>query len=168
MEAQAKRLGKIGEWLVQGNPNIGLWKYHWDWDGWDCPAFPIFVRMHRFHTLRLACAALFAFLLMAPAAVPTPPTSLPGNEYCELKGAVFVEEVESFAKYKVFIEDVEAFADLMVYRESSQSFADRAGLWYFTDVRAFADFTVAFTDVKAFANFSIFFTDFKSIAGCRK
>lgn len=125
--------------------------------------------MHRFHTLRLACTALFAFLLMAPAAaVPTPPTSLPGNEYCELKGAVFVEEVESFANYKVFVEDVEAFADLMVYRESSQSFADRAGLWYFTDVRAFADFTVAFTDVKAFANFSIFFTDFKSIAGCRK
>jgi len=91
-----------------------------------------------------------------------------GDEYCQLKGAVYIEEVESFAKYKVFVEDVESFADLRVYKEQAQSFADRPGLWYITDVRAFADFTVAFTDVKGFADFSIYFTDFKTLAGCTR
>ena len=87
---------------------------------------------------------------------------------CKLQGAVFVEQVESFADYKVFVEDVEGFADLLVFQEQARGFADRPGLWYFTDVRGFADFTVAFTQVKGFADFSIYYTEFKSIAGCRK
>jgi Family of unknown function (DUF6150) len=87
---------------------------------------------------------------------------------CKLQGSVFIEQVESFADYKVFVEDVENFADLLVFKELARSFADRPGLWYITDVRGFADFTVAFTPVKGFADFSIYFTDFKSIAGCRK
>ncbi|MEM0999346.1 MAG: DUF6150 family protein [Bacteroidota bacterium] len=86
---------------------------------------------------------------------------------CELQGAVFIEEVESFADYRVFRENVEGFADLLVFREQARTFADRPGLWYFTDNRAMADFTIAFTETQGFDDFSVFFTDFKSIAGCR-
>lgn len=86
---------------------------------------------------------------------------------CTLHGAVFIEEVEGFGQYKIFREDVEAFSDLLVFKEQARSFADRSGLWYITDIRAQADFTVAFTDVKGFADFSIYYTDFKSLAGCR-
>jgi Family of unknown function (DUF6150) len=86
---------------------------------------------------------------------------------CSLHGIVYVEEVESFAKYKVFVEDAEAFADLRVCKEPVLAFADKPGRWHFTDNRAFADFTVAFVTVKSFANFSIYYTEFQSLAGCR-
>lgn len=98
---------------------------------------------------------------------PSPVEEVRQVDPCTLHGAVYIEEVEGFANYKVFVEDVEAFSDLMVFKEQARSFADRSGLWYLTDVRAFADFTVAFTDVKGFADFSIYFTEFKSLAGCR-
>jgi hypothetical protein len=91
-----------------------------------------------------------------------------GIDPCELKGAVFVEEVESFARFRVFREDVEAFADLLVFQEQARSFADRPGLWYFTDNRSVADFTIAFTETQGFADFSVYFTDFKTLAGCRR
>lgn len=87
---------------------------------------------------------------------------------CNLYGAVFVEQVESFADYKVFKEDDEVFSDLIVFREQAKSFADRNGLWFFTDVKGFADFTIAFTEVRGFADFSVHITEFKSLAGCKK
>ena len=91
-----------------------------------------------------------------------------GVDFCSLKGAVYVEEVESFANFKVYVEDVESFADLIVFKEQARAFADRPGLWHFTDVRAFADYSVAFTPTKAFADFSVYFSEFKSLAGCRR
>lgn len=103
---------------------------------------------------------------LAPFAAPS--MEAQGVNPCGLYGAVYIEEVESFAKYRVFVEDVEAFADLLVFKEQARSFADRPGLWYITDVRAFADFTVSYTEVKAFADFSIYYSDFKSLAGCRQ
>ncbi len=87
---------------------------------------------------------------------------------CTLYGAVFVEEVESFADYKIFREEDEGFSDLIVFKEQARSFADRNGLWYFTDVRGFADFTIAFTEVQGFADLNVHFTEFKSLAGCRE
>jgi hypothetical protein len=114
-------------------------------------------------------AALVLMLLTsAPSAYRSTAAARHNIDVCSLYGAVYVEEVESFAKYRVFVEDVEAFSDLVVFKEQAQSFADRNGMWYFTDVRAFADFTVAFTDVKGFADFSVYFTEFKTTAGCRK
>jgi Family of unknown function (DUF6150) len=86
---------------------------------------------------------------------------------CSLHGMVYVEPVESFATYKVFVEDAEAFADLRVFKETVQAFADKPGHWYFTDTKAFADFTVSLVSVKAFANFSIYYTEFQTLAGCR-
>jgi hypothetical protein len=95
------------------------------------------------------------------------PAPLAGVDPCQLQGAVYIEEVESFATYKVFVEDVEAFADLRVYKEGVRAFADKPGRWHFTDTKAFADFSVAFVPVKAFAQFSIFYTDFQSLSGCK-
>ena len=92
----------------------------------------------------------------------------PPQDYCNLYGSVYIEEVDGFADYKVFVEDVESFADMSVFEESTNGFADRAGLWYFTNVRGFADFSISITDVKAFADFSIYKTQFRSVAGCRK
>ncbi|HHG85453.1 MAG TPA: hypothetical protein ENJ82_11965 [Bacteroidetes bacterium] len=116
--------------------------------------------------MKLIFSLLLAFSLSGSAAPKVAEWST-DVDACSLSGAVFVEEIPSFANYQIFLEDVEAFADLLVYKEQSRSFADRPGLWYFTNNRAVADFSVAFTDVKGFADFSIFVTDFKSIAGCR-
>lgn len=108
----------------------------------------------------LICLSLISARPAAP--VPAPVKVDP----CQLQGLVFVESVESFADYRVYVEDVEAFADLKVFRESVGSFADRPGVWAFTDVKNFADFSIAYTDVQGFADFSVFYTDFKSLAGC--
>lgn len=92
----------------------------------------------------------------------------PAVDYCKLGGVVYVQTVQGFADYNVFVEDVEAFSQMLVYQETSPGFADAPGLWYFTEVRGFADFSIYITDVKAFADFSIHYTDFKSLAGCRR
>lgn len=113
---------------------------------------------------------LFTLLTCIFLSLSRPVDSRPaavGIDPCQLKGAVYVEEVESFATYKVFVEDVEAFADLRVYKENVRAFADKPGRWYLTDNKAFADFSVAFVPVKAFAQFSIFYTEFQSLAGCK-
>lgn len=94
------------------------------------------------------------------------PVEKHGEDYCQLKGAVYVEEVESFATYRVYVEDVERFANMRIHKESNHSFADQPGRWYFTDTKAFADFSIAVVQVRAFADFSIYYTDFQSLAGC--
>jgi hypothetical protein len=45
-------------------------------------------------------------------------------------------------------------------------YADREGLWYFTDKKEFADFTVYFEPKKGLAEFSVYFIDVESFAGC--
>lgn len=95
------------------------------------------------------------------------PETLPDQQdYCKLKGAVFIEEVANFADYRVFIEDVDAFAQLNVFKEEAETFATEPGYWYFTDVRGFADFTIYVEDVKGFADFTIAYTEYRSSAGC--
>lgn len=103
------------------------------------------------------------------------PTSTVSNDladtlpprYCELYGAVYVEETVAFADYKVYLEEIESFAKMVVYKEDVESFADRPGFWYFTDVKAFADFTIAFEQNQGLADFSLAYTDFRSAAGCQ-
>ena len=117
-------------------------------------------------TPKILLLALCGFLFLGSAALET--DAHPGRvDPCNLFGPVFVEEVEGFADYRVFVEDVESFSDLVVFKEQAASFADRSGLWFITDNRAFAKFTVAYTDVRGFADFSVFFSDFKSVAGCQ-
>lgn len=89
------------------------------------------------------------------------------NEICELQGAVFVENHPSFADYRVFIEEAETFGKLKVFREDAEAFANKAGYWYFTDTRGFADFSIFIEDQKGFEDFTISFTEFRNLAGCQ-
>ena len=99
---------------------------------------------------------------------------LPGNECpgerqtdpCNVFGVVYLEPVKKRADYIVYEEKTEAFADLRVFREENKLLADDAGLWHFTDQRAFADFTVYIQNEPSNADFTIFYTDVISYAGC--
>ena len=88
------------------------------------------------------------------------------NNYCELKGSVYIEQIASFADYKIYVEDVESFADFSVYKEENPAFTTEVGAWHFTDVKAYADFSIYFEDVKSFADFSIYYTRFRGDTGC--
>lgn len=111
-------------------------------------------------------ALILLLVLPLIGADQAPPASQPDNDYCQLFGTVFIEETPAFADYQVFVEDIETFADLVVYREETEGFADRPGFWYFTDVKAFADFTIGIEQTQAMADFTIAYTDFRSAAGC--
>jgi len=97
---------------------------------------------------------------------PSPRVPVGVQDYCKLKGAVYIEEVANFANFRVFIQEVEAFADMKVFKEEAETFATEAGYWYFTDVRGFADFTIYLEEVPGFADFSIAYTEFRASAGC--
>jgi hypothetical protein len=99
----------------------------------------------------------------APAFLPTH-----SEDYCQLKGAVFVETAASFADYRVFVEEVEDFADLRVFRENVGAFAKESGHWYLTQVKSHSDFTVAWVPIKSSADFSVCFTKQPSLAGCQR
>ncbi len=104
--------------------------------------------------------------LLAPG---VPPVAFSNQiDYCRIFGAVYVEKKSSQADYRVYIEESEAFADILVYKADNRLFADKEGLWYFTDVKAFADFTVYFEKKKGLAEFSICFTDTEIFAGCNR
>lgn len=115
-------------------------------------------------TLMIATFSLMGYTPV-DSVVTNPQTPL--NDYCELYGAVFIEDVAGFANYRVHVEDVEAFAEMLVFREDARAFANDAGHWYVTDVKAFADFTIYIEEVKGFADFSVFYTDFRTTAGCQ-
>jgi Family of unknown function (DUF6150) len=118
-----------------------------------------------------------ALLWWQPAAAPKAPLApkvahtAGFADPCKLYGAVYLERDprrRGFCSATVYVEQQEAFANLVVYQEANKLFADKAGLWYITDARDFADFTVLVTDNRSFADFGIFYTKVRSFAGCRK
>lgn len=117
-------------------------------------------------TLALFSLGLLTGIAPTPALTSTPADAMPPR-YCELYGAVYIEEVAAFADFKVYVEEIESFAKMVVYKEDVESFADRPGFWYFTDVKAFADFTIALEQNQGLADFSMAYTDFRSAAGCQ-
>ena len=117
--------------------------------------------------MNIRSLAFLSLALLMLTGVSSAPESTPPPKYCELYGAVFVEEVPAFAQYKVYLQEIESFADMVVYKEDMESYADRPGFWYFTDVKAFADFTIAFEQNEGLADFSMAYTDFRSAAGCK-
>lgn len=108
----------------------------------------------------LGCVLLV--LLSAGKPITQPP------DYCNIFGAVYIVESPRYADFKVYEEESEAFADLLIFEESNKLFADKQGIWFFTEDRAFADFTVYFTESQRGADFSVFFIDTESFAGCNK
>lgn len=110
----------------------------------------------------------------APVAPLAPAVARPAGGYadpCKLYGAIYLERDprrRGFCSATVYVEQQEAFANLVVFEEVNKLFADKAGLWYLTDARDFADFTVLVTDNRSFADFGIYYTKVRSFAGCRK
>lgn len=89
-------------------------------------------------------------------------------DICDLKGTVYIEEVPERANFFLYEEESEAFADFLIYETDNALFATEPGVWYFTDQRGFADFTVYFVDTKGHADFTVYFTSFESFAGCNQ
>lgn len=106
-----------------------------------------------------------------PAVPLVAPTPLGSVDPCRLYGSVYLEtdpRRRSQAFGVVYQEPDEAFADVLVYRETNKLFADKAGLWYLTDARDFADYVLLVTDNRNLADFSFHYTKVRSFAGCRK
>jgi len=103
---------------------------------------------------------------VAVAAAPT--GSL---EPCRIYGSVYLERDShrrGLCFGTVYEEPVEAFADVLVFQEDNKLFADKAGLWYLTDARDFADYVLFVSNNRGIADFSIHYTKVRSFAGCRK
>ena len=90
----------------------------------------------------------------------------PQKNYCNIFGSVFIVDNPKEADFRVYIEDSEGSADVWVYDIEEKLFADRPGLWYFTNQKAFSDFTIYIEKDKYLADFSIYYTDAESFAGC--
>ena len=92
--------------------------------------------------------------------------AFPQNNYCNIFGSVFIVDNPKEADFRVFIEDSEGSADVWVYDTDDKLFADRPGLWYFTNQKAFSDFTIYIEKDKYLADFSIYYINTESFAGC--
>lgn len=107
--------------------------------------------------------------------VPFVPTVQQGRggyvDPCKIYGSIYLERDprrRGFCSATVFVEQNDGFANLVVYQEANKLFADKPGMWYITDARDFADYTVLVTDNRAFADFGIFYSKVRSFAGCRQ
>lgn len=88
-------------------------------------------------------------------------------DFCQVYGAVYLENERTFADVRIFVEPTEGLARMSVFREDNILYADRPGVWYITDNRNDADFRVYIEKNRGFADFSVFYTDNPSFAGCR-
>lgn len=88
------------------------------------------------------------------------------TEPCKLYGTVYIESSKVNADYIVYEEESEAFANMLVFTQENRLFADAPGLWYITDDRTFADFTIYLTPKKNLAHFTIHYIENESFAGC--
>ncbi|QIX62086.1 hypothetical protein HER32_13175 [Hymenobacter sp. BT18] len=122
----------------------------------------------------LATLLLSGLLTLNPfqpiPAVPFAALAVSSVEPCQIYGSIFLEKdprrrSQCFAT--VYVEPEEAFADVLVYQENNKLFADKAGFWYFTGARDFADYALFVTDNRSLADFSIQYTKIRSYAGCR-
>lgn len=103
----------------------------------------------------------FVFLTGSDISATKPPSVI-----CELRGTVYIEEYPDHANFLIYEEDSEAFADMLIFETDNALFATEAGIWYFTDQKGFADFSVYFVESKGNSDFTVYFTSFESLAGC--
>jgi hypothetical protein len=95
------------------------------------------------------------------------PTLQPRN-ICEVFGTTFEEKNVFAATYRVYLEEDEYSADLVVFKETNELMADKAGLWFFTRNKAFAEFTFCYVEDRNMADFTIYFTDIDVEARCNR
>jgi len=110
---------------------------------------------------------LLITLLLIGTATLTNAQSALLPDLCNVFGSVYETKNRNEANFKVFIETGEAFSQLVVYKADNKLFADKAGLWFFTPTKAFADYIIYFEKSKANADFSIYYTDTQSFATCK-
>ncbi|UOQ66773.1 DUF6150 family protein [Hymenobacter volaticus] len=92
-------------------------------------------------------------------------------EPCRIYGTIYLERDprrRSACFGVIYEEPEEAFADVLVFAEDNKLFADKAGLWYFTEARDFADYVLFVSNKRELADFSVSYTKVRSFAGCRK
>jgi hypothetical protein len=106
---------------------------------------------------------ILSFVFLAGSDIST---TKPPSVICELRGTVYIEEYPERANFLIYEEDSEAFADMLIYETDNALFATEAGIWYFTDQKGFADFSVYFVESKGNSDFTVYFTSFESLAGC--
>ncbi len=124
----------------------------------------------------LSTFLISSFLALNPFAAPAPrppfvvaaPTG--SIEPCRIFGSVYLERDprrRGLCFGTVYEEPEEAFADVLVFREDNKLFADKAGYWYLTEARDFADYVLFVSDNRNLADFSFQFTKSRAYAGCR-
>ena len=103
--------------------------------------------------------------------VPLATAGVASVDGCRIFGSVYLEtdpRRQSRCFGTIYMEPETAFADVLVFQETNKLFADKAGLWYLTDARDFADYVLFVTTNRNLADFSIQYTKVRSYAGCRK
>ena len=125
----------------------------------------------------LAELLVSGLLTLNPFAVPAPrvpfvaATPAASLEPCRIYGTIYLERDprrRSSCFGVIYEEPEEAFADVLVFAEDNKLFADKAGLWYFTEARDFADYVLFVSNKRELADFSVNYTKVRSFAGCRK
>jgi len=120
-----------------------------------------------FHLSIIVSITLFIVIGSYHKLVPEKEEAQP-VDICELHGTVFIEDDPDLANFYIYEEDSEAFADFLIFETDNALFATEPGVWYFTDEKGFADFSVYFVESKGHADFTIYYTSFESFAGCNK
>jgi len=85
---------------------------------------------------------------------------------CQVYGVIHVASEPDRVDFFVYEESTEAFADILIFEEENQLFADRSGVWFFSENRGLADYTIYFVESRGESHFSLYFTDSESFAGC--
>ncbi len=86
---------------------------------------------------------------------------------CRVYGVIYVAPEPERVDFYIYEETTEAFADILIFEEENQLFADRSGIWFFTEKRSLADFTVYFVEERRDSHFSVYFTESDTFAGCK-
>jgi len=82
-----------------------------------------------------------------------------------LSGSVFIANSKYSANFSVFQGSSKYSTDLSVFSTNSKYSATTCGVWYFTNSKYNADFSVYFVNSKYNADFSVYFVNSKYNAG---
>jgi Family of unknown function (DUF6150) len=109
------------------------------------------------------------FLLWALTAARPASHSLARVHPCDVFGVIHISKDPYLAQFRVYVEtEADYRADVIVFKEDNQLYADRQGIWFVTDKRGFATYTVAYVTDRSQADFIVYFTEKENFAGCNR
>ncbi len=86
---------------------------------------------------------------------------------CQIYGTAYLETDRSRATYFVYVETEDDYsADLRIFKEYNQLYADKSGYWFFTQQKAFADFSIFVVPYRSEADFVVYYVENEIDAGC--